>query len=178
MISIYLYVHSIKVFVLNVLSVFVFEKGDTVDTDDGALHSVWFFERLPRCNEFNCISAIEPLQLLQQHCRDKADHFHPDPIFWILCVFLILILSIFILKLRWRACVCLTTASAIASLLQRHLDDIVGSNMANIILANINIANITANIVLLDYSYSTQHHIFKGLSVSMHKFNTVLGLPS
>ena len=32
--SIYLYVHSIKVFVLNVLSVFVFEKGDTVDTDD------------------------------------------------------------------------------------------------------------------------------------------------
>ena len=27
-------VHSIKVFVLNVLSVFVFEKGDTVDTDD------------------------------------------------------------------------------------------------------------------------------------------------
>ena len=95
------------------------------------------------------------------------------------CVFLILILTtIFILKLRWRACVCLTTASAIASLLQRHLDDIVGSNMANIILANINIANITANIVLLDYSYSTQHHIFKGLSVSMHKFNTVLGLPS
>ena len=94
------------------------------------------------------------------------------------CVFLILILSIFILKLRWRACVCLTTASAIASLLQRHLDDIVGSNMANIILANINIANITANIVLLDYSYSTQQHIFKGLSVSMHKFNTVLGLPS
>ena len=68
------------------------------------------------------------------------------------CVFLILILSIFILKLRWRACVCLTTASAIASLLQRHLDDIVGSNMANIILANINIANITANIVLFDYS--------------------------
>ena len=62
-------------------SVFVFEKGDTVDTADGALHSVWFFERLPRCNEFNCISAIEPLQLLQQHCRDKADHFHSDPIF-------------------------------------------------------------------------------------------------
>ena len=94
------------------------------------------------------------------------------------CVFLILILSIFILKLRWRACVCLTTASAIASLLQRHLDDIVGSNMANIILANINIANITANIVLFDYSYSNQQHIFKGLSVSMHKFDTVLGLPS
>ena len=177
MISIYLYVHSIKVFVLNVLSVFVFEKGDTVDTDDGALHSVWFFERLPRCNEFNCISAIEPLQLLQNIVATKLTIFTRTP-YSEFCVFLILILSIFILKLRWRACVCLTTASAIASLLQRHLDDIVGSNMANIILANINIANITANIVLLDYSYSTQHHIFKGLSVSMHKFNTVLGLPS
>ena len=177
MISIYLYVHSIKVFVLNVLSVFVFEKGDTVDTDDGALHSVWFFERLPRCNEFNCISAIEPLQLLQNIVAAKLTIFTRTP-YSEFCVFLILILSIFILKLRWRACVCLTTASAIASLLQRHLDDIVGSNMANIILANINIANITANIVLFDYSYSTQHHIFKGLSVSMHKFNTVLGLPS
>ena len=110
-------------------------------------------------------------------CKTLSRQFSPGPHI-LNSVFLILILSIFILKLRWRACVCLTTASAIASLLQRHLDDIVGSNMANIILANINIANITANIVLFDYSSSTQDHIFKGLSVSKHKFNTVLGLPS